>query len=221
VATGLKRFYGAEDLHFITCSCYQRRKLLHAPVAKDVFEKVLEEVRRQYGFFVRGYVVMPEHFHLLISEPERGDPSLVMQSLKQKVAKRLLSRWRRSADLRQSELFPGRDMTNVTPEHFWQKRFYDFNVWTAAKEREKLRYMHRNPVTRGLVKSPDEWRWSSSVHHLTGREGPVEIESMWTARRREQMGITPALRSSPRNPAPPTLRQKRAKSGAPGLEISG
>ncbi|MEO5935642.1 MAG: hypothetical protein ABIP81_00355 [Terriglobales bacterium] len=49
-----------------------------------------------------------------------------------------------------------------------------------AKEYEKLRYMHRNPVTRGLVKLPDDWRWSSFVHHQTGREGPVEIESMWT-----------------------------------------
>jgi hypothetical protein len=73
--------------------------------------------------------------------------------------------------------------------------------------------MHRNPVTRGLAKSPNDWRWSSFVHHLTGREGPVEIESMSDRLRREQMGITPVLRTSLRDPAPPTFRQKQAKDG--------
>ena len=47
------------------------------------------------------------------------------------------------------------------PQHIWQKRFYDFNVWTEHKRIEKLRYMHRNPVNRGLVASPELWRWSS------------------------------------------------------------
>ena len=52
-----------------------------------------EQVRRRYVFDVIGYVVMPEHFHLLISEPERGDPSIVMKVLKQTVSRKLLSIW--------------------------------------------------------------------------------------------------------------------------------
>jgi len=71
---------------------------------------------------------------------------------------------------------------------FWQRRYYDFNVWSYRKEVEKLRYLHRNPVRRGLVERPEDWEWSSFRHHATGEEGVVEIESRWTARKRERAG---------------------------------
>jgi len=77
---------------------------------------------------------------------------------------------------------------------FWQARYYDFNVWSEKKFVEKLRYIHRNPVARGLVNKPEDWPWSSFRHYLTGAEGTVEIESQWTARRREKMGIFPKVR---------------------------
>jgi putative transposase len=67
---------------------------------------------------------------------------------------------------------------------FWLARYYDFNVYTEDKHVEKLKYMHRNPVTRGLVTRPEEWKWSSFRHYLTGEMGTVEIESFWTAGRR-------------------------------------
>ncbi|HEX3741831.1 MAG TPA: transposase [Terriglobales bacterium] len=79
---GLKRFYGNGDLHFITASCYRREPLLGTAYRKDLFVKVLEQVRQRYEFVVVGYVVMPEHFHLLISEPTRANPSVVIQALK-------------------------------------------------------------------------------------------------------------------------------------------
>jgi hypothetical protein len=59
--------------------------------------------------------------------------------------------------------------------HFWQKRYYDFNVWSAAKEREKLRYMHRNPVKRGLAASPEQWKWSSFRFYAHGQPGLVKV----------------------------------------------
>jgi putative transposase len=80
----------------------------------------------------------------------------------------------------------------------WQKRYYDFNVFSDHKRIEKLRYMHRNPVKRGLVEKPEDWKWSSYSHYLTGIEGAVEIESEWTARKREKMGMLPNLKR--RNP---------------------
>ena len=88
--SNLHRDYGAGYLHFITTSCYQRRALLGAPQSRDLFLEVMEQVRRRYRFVVVGYVVMPEHVHLLFSEPERGDPSVVMKALKQAFARRLL-----------------------------------------------------------------------------------------------------------------------------------
>lgn len=81
-------------------------------------------------------------------------------------------------------------------KHFWQPRYYGFNVDTKKKRLEKLAYMHWNPVRRGLVKKPQQWPWSSFRHCLTGEEGVVEIESQWTARKRDKMEIVPGVKLS-------------------------
>ena len=154
--TGLERFYGANDLHFITCSCYRRQPLLRSPQCRDIFLKVLEQTRKAYQFTVVGYVVMPEHFHLLVSEPERGTLSTVLQVIKQRVSRKI---------------------EKEGSDPFWQRRFYDFNVWTAKKEREKLKYIHRNPVTRGLVSSPEMWKWSSFRSYCSGERGVVAVKA--------------------------------------------
>lgn len=159
---GLVRYQQAGDLHFVTFSCHGRRPYLGTDAARDLFERSLEAMRLRYDFFLTGYVVMPEHVHLLISEPKGVLLAKVIQALKLSVA--------------------------VQSEHrpFWQIRYYDFNVYTEKKRIEKLRYMHRNPVKRGLVQKPYDWRWSSFRHYLTGEVGVVEIESEWTATRRER-----------------------------------
>jgi len=170
---GLKRYQQARHLHFITFSCYHRAPLLGTEQARDTFVHTLERVRNWYGFYVVGYVVMPEHVHLLVSEPERGTLALALQMMKQMVSRRL--------------------HTAARKDPFWQPRYYDFNVWSERKRVEKLRYMHRNPVKRGLVAKPEDWVWSSFRHYATGEEGAVEIESQWTARKREQLGIYPTV----------------------------
>lgn len=70
----LKRYYGSGNLHFITCSCYHRQPWMGSASRRDLFLMVLEQVRERYIFVVLGYVVMPEHFHMLLSEPQRGIP---------------------------------------------------------------------------------------------------------------------------------------------------
>src|SRR5579863_2041161 len=101
----LHRYYGAGYLHFITTSCYQRRALLGRRAHRDLFLQVLEQVRKRYGFIVVGYVVMPEHVHLLIGEPERANPSVVMQALKQSFARRLQRKLRGHDNPRQGSLW--------------------------------------------------------------------------------------------------------------------
>jgi hypothetical protein len=77
---------------------------------------------------------------------------------------------------------------------FWQVRYYDFPVWSEEKRIEMLRHIDRNPVSRGLVERAGEWKWSSFRHYATGEAGTVEIESQWTARRREQqLGSVPIV----------------------------
>jgi putative transposase len=180
---GLKRFQQSRQLHFLTSSCFHRRPKLPNSSSRATFEHSLEQVRQQYGLLVYGYVVMPEHVHLLVSEPERETLARALQSLKQSVARRLALR---------------------AAEPFWQARYYDFNVWSEKKFVEKLRYIHRNPVERGLVGRPEDWAWSSFRHYVTGEASPVEIESQWTARRRERVGIFPTVRARPveENPRP-------------------
>jgi len=120
---------------------------------------------------------MPEHFHVLASEPERDDLSRVMQVLKQRVARSLLPGLRRSGLVLAGE------------EHFWQRRFYDFNVWSAAKEAEKVRYVHENPVRRGLVAEAGQWEWSSCRAYAYREPGMVLINAAGSAKVRAR---TPA-----------------------------
>jgi len=190
---GLKRYQEARCLHFVTFSCYQRAPRLGTPHARDVFEQTFEDTRKWYGFYVAGYVVMPEHVHLLLTEPERAKLSVALQMLKQNVTRRL----------REPEGGP-----------LWQPRYYDFNVWSYARQTEKLRYIHRNPVRRGLVKRPEEWAWSSFRHYLTGVEGVVEIESQWTARKRERMGSEGSV-SGKGNQNPRPVAKNATRTGHP------
>jgi len=167
----LKRYQNTGNLHFITFSCHRRQPLLRTPGAPEMFEQALEQARVKYGFFVFGYVVMPEHVHLLVSEPERYTPATAIKAIKQSVA-------RRSAK---------------TGEHFWMERYYDFNIGTPQKKVEKLKYIHRNPVHRSLVARPEDWPWSSYRHYATGEVGTVQIESLVAAWKRRQVGKQNAL----------------------------
>ena len=91
---GRRRWYGGGDLHYITCSCYRRQRFIGSASRRDLFLKIFEEVRQKYEFQVVGYVVMPEHIHLLIGEPDDGSIAVIMQVLKQRVSYQRLSRAR-------------------------------------------------------------------------------------------------------------------------------
>lgn len=120
----LERRYGQRHLHFITCSCYRRRPWLGTARKREALLRVLHEVRERYQFCLVGYVVMPEHIHLLLSEPKVGTPTTVMQVVKQCVAQRLRRKTRWNKDQM--------DLSAVAPREalrsFWQRRFYDFNA---------------------------------------------------------------------------------------------
>jgi len=171
---GLKRIYGFGHLHFITFSCYRRLPLLGSPRARNRFVRVLDQVRKEYSFHLVGYVVMPEHVHLLISEPLRGNPSTVLKMLKQRVSRLLRrKRQRRVSAAQRSFLFAS--SVERLPQ-FWQKRFYDFNVWSRKKKIEKLGYMHANPLKRGLVDDPKHWPWSSYAFYQQRGEVLIDVD---------------------------------------------
>jgi putative transposase len=150
---GLERWQGDGDLHFVTFSCFHRLAYLESAAVRDLFEDALQKAHSRYRFEVVGYVVMPEHVHLLVSEPARESLAVALQGLKLSVARRARMR------------------------PFWLPRYYDFNVRTDAKRVEKLNYIHWNPMKRGLVDRPEDWRWSSYRYYQTGEQGRVTIKS--------------------------------------------
>ncbi len=160
--SGLKRFQQAQSLHFITFSCFHRLALLQAPGAKETFEAVLEEVRARHSARVYAYVLMPEHVHLLINEPPQIQLAQFLKAVKQVTSRKLRG----------------------PRGKFWQERYYDSNIRGEIARSEVIRYIHRNPVERGLVAKPQDWQWSSFRHYAMGEIGTVEIESEWTAFRR-------------------------------------
>jgi REP element-mobilizing transposase RayT len=107
---------------------------LRSARAKNIFVKILGEVRERYRFALVGYVVMPEHIHLLIGEPAKATPSTVMQVLKQRVSRQLRRGLRGSA----AQLRLRFDRYGDSLPRLWQLRFHGFNVWSHKKRIEKL-----------------------------------------------------------------------------------
>jgi putative transposase len=180
---GLERWQGGHDLHFLTFSCYRRQPWLASAPRRDVFVKVLEQVRQRYQWVVVGYVVMPEHIHLLVSEPPQRALSTAIQALKLGFARRVLAEQRRQRRSAPTDLF------EHSAERVWQTRYYDFNVCTAHKRVEKLRYMHWNPVKRGLVEAPELWRWSSFRAYAYQEKGAVRLNE-WSAHKLKFRQVT-------------------------------
>jgi len=160
------RHFEPGELQFITTSTYRRLKLFASDRFRYTFVEVLREVRRETGFLLIGWVLMPEHFHLLIKPEPAEATSRFMQELKKRTAQRIVS----ALSEHQQHPWCRRMLTGVrlpptvhsdSRYRVWQRRFYPFNVYSEKKRLEKLDYMHNNPVLRGLVRAADQWPWSS------------------------------------------------------------
>ena len=154
---GLRRHQHEGDDHFITVSCHNRKPLLESDEAKQAFLHHLERVRERHDLQVFGYVLMPEHVHLLVSEPATIDLAQTMSVLKVQVSKQLKSDRKR----------------------FWLPRYHDVNLVSWDKRAEKLKYMHRNPVKRGICEAPEQYPWSSYRHYLLGEPSPIKLTRNW------------------------------------------
>ena len=205
---GLRRYHESGQSHFVTFSCYQRKPKFSDSRIYDLFPMVLEEMRLRFRMRIYGYVVMPEHVHLLVSEPEDGTLADAMHYLKLSFSKRARSLMEAQVSVQKMDANLGHQhqQPDANPsassgqalghqhqhqtnefehETFWQKRYYDRNVRSVREFGIKLRYLHRNPVKRGLVADPGDWKWSSFRHYAFREVGVVEIESEWTGRDRE------------------------------------
>jgi REP element-mobilizing transposase RayT len=113
---GLTRFHHSGQSHFITFCCHHRHRLFTTDASRSIFESALERVRRSFRLQVYGYVVMPEHVHLLLSEPQQGTLADALKALKQGVSRRLLPPQRAKCGLaRGPACLPGAQFVRASP----------------------------------------------------------------------------------------------------------
>jgi putative transposase len=135
----------------------------------------LEASRRKHGFNLYGWVVMPEHVHLLLWPWVASSPiPSVLSDLKRVFARAVVARWK---ELRAPIL--DHLMQADGAVRFWQRGGgHDRNIITDDEFVEKLRYIHGNPVARELVSKPSDWAWSSARWYDGDRTAPVRLSSL-------------------------------------------
>jgi putative transposase len=163
-----KQIYDREGhAHFVTFSCYRRRRLLDHDRAKRIVLGVLNsQLGSQDGSCV-GFVVMPDHVHAIVWFAKPDQLSHFMKQWKQRSSVQIKRLFREILHT-YAEKFPPSEST-------WQSRYYDFNLYSTQHIEEKLAYMHMNPVRAGLVARPCEWPWSSARYYESGRTVGVPV----------------------------------------------
>ena len=165
-----RRVYDDEKhVHFVTFSCYKRRKYLSADHAKRIVIGHLGSRLARFHGLCPGFVIMPNHVHVLVWFPETGQFSVFLNKWKDQTSAALKAFFRE----RLSSYWSQVDDT----DSIWQQRYYGFNIWNREKLEEKLEYMHRNPVRAGFVERPTDWPWSSARWYADRK--PVGLPIRW------------------------------------------
>lgn len=160
--TNLRHLNDFGTARFITFSCYRRLKFLSDSTSKELFIKHLDLVRKKYLFQLYGYVIMPKHVHLVLYPTVSLKMGLVIREIKSKMAREYF-------EINKENIPDGKHV-------FWQKRCYDYNCRIPDSVIEKINYCHNNPVKRGLVKSPGDWRWSSYNFYQGDENIPIILD---------------------------------------------
>ena len=165
----LRRYNEPGHTHFWTISCYRRLQFFHDDGMKRVVIEALRTLQTRLGVCLVGYVVMPEHVHVLLYPHTRASDAPipignVLQTFKQYVGRhgkqRLRDVWHRRQRL-WSEPLNRWARGSFDKQAVMNTRGYDRNIFTERELRVKLDYCHKNPITRGLVDDAAHWRWSS------------------------------------------------------------
>jgi putative transposase len=181
----LRRYDEPGHVHFWTISCFQRLTFFWDDRVKLVAIDGLHYIRKKHGICLIGYVIMPEHVHLLIYPHPPGSDhpvpvSRILHDFKQYVGyhgkERLRDYWREHGQLWSAPL---NDWAHgkLGERAFWIPRGYDFNIIQDIDTLiEKLNYCHKNPITRGLVERPEDWHWSSYRYYELNDRSVIQMD---------------------------------------------
>lgn len=160
---------------YLTCSTFHRAPVFAQPWARDCFARHLVQAREQLGFRLLAWVVMPDHFHLLIlPDPSTHRVPTILRAIKEPTARQVLLRLREMQGSRLGGLTDARGDVRV-----WQRGGgYDRNLVTREAIVEGAKYIHANPVRKELCRRQEEWVWSSAAWYAGDRDGPVQIDAI-------------------------------------------
>jgi len=197
----LRRLYEQSNLHYISSSTYRRVLAYDSNRFKYAFVDILRQLRLELQFKLVGYVLMPEHLHMLIWPSPVADPSRILQCLKERTALFVLDQLKANPQFAWCRRTLTRFVLPATfhgPSRYrvWQRRFFDMNIYSEKKRLEKLDYMHANPVKRRLVNEPGDWPWSSWRFYYLGDTSLLAMDHVLefaaVADRAEHFTFTPA-----------------------------
>jgi putative transposase len=172
--TLLQHFDSLSTARFITFTTYRRIRLLELEPAMGLVAKHISFLREKEHIKVHGYVIMPEHVHLVVTPPNELELGLEIGKMKARSAHEILSIWRAHGLPIPKRLNLNHEYTGESA--FWQRRCYDHNCRTPQVVREKINYCHMNPVKQKLASSPEEWIYSSYNWYIGKTDVPVQID---------------------------------------------
>jgi putative transposase len=171
-----KRYDEAGHAHYLTFSCLRRQPFLTRDRCRAWFIEAVEAARVRACFDLWAFVIMPEHTHLLVLPHEGVVISRVLQAVKQPVAQKALG-WLRREHVNIPKSMEYHEPGGRISCRFWQPGGgYDRNLWSLEEILEKVRYIHDNPIRRGLVDRPQDWFWSSWRAWEEGVNEPLKID---------------------------------------------
>ena len=169
--TNLRHFDNLGTARFVTFSCYRHLPGLTSIHARNLFIEHLDAARKKHRFQLLGYVVMPDHVHLVLYPPDGMKLGLVVREIKSKTAREHFAQ----------AMGPIQGGAAKAKRVFWNRRCYDHNCRTPETTLEKINYCHMNPVKSGLVGEPGEWEWSSYNWYVGDRDVPIRIDTIGEA----------------------------------------
>lgn len=161
--------------HELTFSCFQNRQFLSNQDYCQYLADTISLCIQRHSFKLWAYVFMPTHVHLLIyPTSDSYDMAKILQSIKQPVSRRVMAQARKSGSRRLEQFSTG---DKAKPHRFWQVGGgYDRNIVSRIALVKAIDYIHNNPVRAGLVKSAEEWKWSSFRDWENLGCGPIGLD---------------------------------------------
>ena len=148
--------------HLWTFSCYQRRPLLTNDLWRSWLARNVDTAMEQHGFILVAFVFMPSHVHLIVYPLHAVyDLAVVKKAIKRPFSAQVKAHLA-STGSPLLESLTVRERPGVVSFRFWQEGGgHGRNLYKADTLIKAIDYIHRNPVRKGLVVSPDRWPWSS------------------------------------------------------------